>query len=133
MLLAAVVWAAVSLRYNELYLPPDASAFALLVLAPVVTISTYGWFGIYRLVTRYVGSRGVVRICLLTGLSVLIWALLVFMLGQQGIPRSVIIAYGLAASAAIVGSRQLAALLLKSVGIKLPRLPLDVERRSVLI
>lgn len=131
--LGFVVWSVMALRYQTLYWPEASPKLLLLALAPIITVTTFAWFGLYRLVTRFIGYRGTVRIFACVGLSVLIWALIVFMFGQQGIPRTVILSYGIIGAVFVTASRQLAGLLLKSVGIRIPRLPLDIERKPVLI
>ncbi len=131
--LTFIVWAAMTLRYGDYYVPADAKAAALMLLAPIITVSTFAWFGLYRLVTRFIGFRGAVRIAACVGLSVLIWSLIVFMSGQHGIPRTVIFTYGLAAALVATLSRQFAGLILKSAGIRIPKLPLDIDRKPVLI
>lgn len=132
-LLSLVAWSAMALRYQKLYWPESAPEFLLFVAAPIITVATFAWFGLYRLVTRFIGYRGTVRIFGCMALSVLIWALIVFMTGQHGIPRTVILTYGLIGAIFVTAIRQLAGLILKSVGIRIPRLPLDIERKPVLI
>ncbi len=132
-LLTIIVFGGMSLRYQEFYWPETWLELALVLLAPVAVVATYAASGLYRLVTRFIGYRGSLRIFAATALGVLIWALVLLMLGQQGIPRSVVLTYGIAGSLAVVGSRQLIGVLLKSVGIRIPRLPLDVERKPILI
>ncbi len=133
LLLTVIVWAVTSLRYQMYYWPNTVAELLLLLAAPVITVATFAHFGLYRLVTRFIGYRGTLRIVACVGLSVLIWALIVFMTGQHGIPRTVILSYGFFGAMGITASRQLAGLLLKSVGIRVPRLPLDIERKPVLI
>ncbi len=133
LLLCFVLWLAMSLRYNRFYVPDDQAEVLLLIAAPVLTVSIFGWRGLYRLVTRFLGARGMVRIFTCVALAVLIWALLVFMFGQHGVPRTVIIGYGLAAGLAIGASRQVMGLFLRSAGISLPPSSLDIERAPVLI
>jgi len=132
-LLTFVVWSVMALRYQAVYWPQSSPELLLFAAAPVITVGTFAWFGLYRLVTRFIGFRGTVRIFACVGLSVLIWALIVFMSGQHGIPRTVILAYGVIGAVFVTASRQLAGLVLKSVGIRIPRLPLDIERKPVLI
>ncbi|MEQ8823502.1 MAG: nucleoside-diphosphate sugar epimerase/dehydratase [Filomicrobium sp.] len=133
LLLTAVVWVAMSLRYQAFYWPATIPEALLFFAAPLITVATFAWFGLYRLVTRFIGYRGSVRVFACVFLSVLIWALLVFMTGQHGIPRTVILTYAVFGALIVTGSRQAAGLLLKSVGIRIPRLPLDIERKPVLI
>ncbi|MDX2287375.1 MAG: nucleoside-diphosphate sugar epimerase/dehydratase [Hyphomicrobiaceae bacterium] len=132
-LLATVVWAAAALRYQELIPPIDWRGYLLLSIAPLITVATFAWFGLYRLVTRFIGYRGTLRILGCVALSVLVWSLIVFMAGQLGTPRIVILTYGIASAIIIVASRQLAGLLLRTVGIKYPTRAVDFERKPVLI
>ena len=131
--LSGVLWALICLRYNTLYWPPTGMAALVALSAPVITIITFAYAGLYKLVTRYLGSRGHTRILACVAISVLVWAQLVFMSGQLGIPRSVVIAYGVIAALTIAVSRHLAAAMLKSSGINLTKLDLDDVRRPVLI
>jgi FlaA1/EpsC-like NDP-sugar epimerase len=133
LILATVLWGAMSLRYATLYVPDGWGVGLLLLLAPVITLATFAHLGLYRIVTRYFGYRGHSKIMLGMTLSVLIWALVVFMSGQLGVPRTVIITYGLVSVLAIIATRHAAGLLLKSAGIRLPRAGVDKERRPVLI
>ncbi len=133
LLLAAVVWTAAALRYQEVIPPLDWRGYVLLALAPIITVGTFAWLGLYRLVTRFIGYRGTVRILGCVALSVLIWSLIVFMAGQLGTPRIVVVTYAIGAAIAIVASRQLAGLLLRTVGIKYPTRAVDFERKPVLI
>ncbi|WBT38280.1 polysaccharide biosynthesis protein [Hyphomicrobium sp. DMF-1] len=111
-----------SLRFGTLYVPPTGVAWALVVAAPLITLGTLWWLGIYRLVTRYIGYRGVSQVTLAVGLATLLWALLVFMTGQNGIPRSVIIWYALGNTLLLNLVRYAIKLLLDSVDMRLPRL-----------
>jgi len=61
------------------------------------------------MVTRHYSQAANAKIAIATGLAVLVWSLIVFMAGQHGISRSVIIIYGLAAILAIAASRSLIA------------------------
>ena len=92
-LLAAALWGAISFRYGYPWVPPTWGAAALAFSAPLITVAIFSYFGVYRLVTRYISYRGTSQIFLLIGLSVLIWTLLVFMSGQLGVPRSVVIVW----------------------------------------
>jgi FlaA1/EpsC-like NDP-sugar epimerase len=131
--LSVVLWAAISLRYGYFWVPPTWESAALAFAAPLITVAIFSYFGVYRLVTRYIGYRGTTQIFLLVGLSVLIWALLVFMSGQLGVPRSVIIGYGLTAALLIAAIRQAAGLVLKSAGIRVPVFRQASSQKPVLI
>ena len=59
--LVAVLWLGLSLRYRTAYVPPGPIELLLPLLAAAITIATYSWFGLYRLVTRFIGRRGIWR------------------------------------------------------------------------
>jgi len=132
-ILTLSVWAAMSFRYGVYYVPTHWQEGALVAAAPLITLATFIRFELYRLVTRFIGYRGTLRIFACIGLSVLIWALVVFMSGQHGIPRTVIITYAALSALGISASRQAAGLVLRSMGIAIPKLPLDFKRKPVLI
>ena len=133
LLISVALWLPISLRYTTLYVPPDLTTALLLLSAPLIAVMTFALSGLYKLVTRYLGYRGHTRIIGCIWLSVLIWSLLVFMSGQQGIPRSVVIAYAALATLFITASRAFAAMALESAGIRLSELAADAERKSVII
>jgi len=132
-LLSIALNAAISVRKGVLYIPETWGGALLFAAAPVLTVAVFAYFGLYRIVTRYFGYRGTTQIFLCAGLAVLFWSLLIFMAGQQGMPRSSIVPYWLLGSLLIAGSRQLAGLILKNVGIPIPVLPPEHVRKPVLI
>jgi FlaA1/EpsC-like NDP-sugar epimerase len=132
-LLAIALWIPISIRYHTVYVPPSWASAVVLASAPIITVVTFAVFRLYRQVTRYLGYRGHTRIIGCIWLSVLIWSLLVFMTGQLGIPRSVVLGYGVLATLMIAGSRGVAAMLLESAGIRIADLPTDAERKPVII
>lgn len=133
-ILAAIIWTAMSFRYNDAPYIPDTWLEGLLVIAaPLMTIATFAWFELYRLVTRFVGYRGTLRILACCGLAMTVWALVVFMTGQNGIPRTVILAYGIMSFVGITASRQIAGMILRGAGIPIPKLPVDLRKKSILI
>ena len=89
--------------------------------------------GLYRLVTRYISFRGTIQIFLSVGFSVLLWTLLVFMSGQLGVPRVVIILYALLGAGLIALNRQMAGIILKSAGISIPTQLRERTRKPTLI
>jgi len=133
LLLSLALWISISIRYNAAYVPPNRLSALVLASAPIITVVTFALSGLYRLVTRYLGYRGHMRIIGCIWLSVLIWSLVLLMTGQLGIPRSVVLGYGLLATLMITGSREVAAMLLESVGIRLSELPANTERKPVII
>ncbi len=89
-----------------------------------MTAATFGWFGLYRLVTRFIGYNGTLRMAAYALLAGLIWALLVFVSGQLGIPRVIVLAYGPATALTAIGIRQVAGFLFRRAGM-LRDLPVD--------
>jgi FlaA1/EpsC-like NDP-sugar epimerase len=117
-LLSFAVWLALSLRYNEPFVPPTNSDWLVLLAAPAIGVATFSWFGLYRLVTRFITIRGSTRILQCIGVSVMLWAMLVLALSAHWIPRAVILfLYPLVGGILIFASRQVFAALLRSVGV----------------
>ncbi|AGK56306.1 polysaccharide biosynthesis protein CapD [Hyphomicrobium denitrificans 1NES1] len=121
-LLSIALWVPLSLRFGVPYVPPTGGvAFVLVLAAPLTTIATLWRFKVYRVVTRFVGYRGTTQIALAVGLSTLIWALFVFMSGQNGMPRSVIIPYGIFGAVLLIGTRYAIKAILNSADITTAR------------
>jgi len=131
--LSLIAYAALVLRYASFWPLEDLYSWALFAIGPVVMVATYGWFGQYRLVTRFIGWQGSLQIASCSLLGMMIWALLVFMSGQHGVPRSVILAFGIIAAIVIPLTRQVAGWVLRNIGVSLRRVPLDIESKPVLI
>ncbi len=131
-MLTAVVFGAVWLRRFSFDETTPVAIF-LMLSVPLLTVATFAGFGLYRLVTRYIGHRGTSRIAGGVVIGTLLWALLLLMSGQQGIPRTAIPLYAIIGTAVIIGSRHLAAWLLRTAGIAVPRLPEEVREKIVLI
>ena len=132
-LLSLALWISISIRYNTTYVPRDWITALVLLSGPVISVMTFSVSGLYRFVTRYLGYRGHTRIIGCIWLSVLVWSLVVLMSGQLGIPRSVVLGYGVLATLLIAGSREVAGMILESAGIRLSELPTNVERTPVII
>src|SRR4029453_14055373 len=54
--LGLALWLAMSLRLGELYVPPSWGLFLILCTAPLIGLATLIQFGLYRVVTRYMGA-----------------------------------------------------------------------------
>ena len=93
--LAFAMWLAMSFRLAEFYVPPDLPFLLMLAAAPCIGVATFAWFGLYRLVTRYIGNKGTTAIAVCVGLSVLIWALAIVLSEFKGVPRTVLVLYGI--------------------------------------
>lgn len=119
-LIALTLWVLISMRLGEYFWPEFWQQHLLFFLAPVIAVATFGAFGLYRLVTRFIGVQGMVQIFLLMGLAVLIWSMAVFMFGQLGFPRSIIVPFAIISAILVSASRASMGWLLKSAGIRLP-------------
>ncbi len=118
-LIAFALWLVLSLRYQRLFLPDNPLQLTLFALGPVITVATFFRTGLYKMVTRFIGFQGMVQIGLSMGLAVLIWATIVFLSGQWGIPRSIVLPFAVLGALLIIGSRILGGVLLKSAGIRI--------------
>lgn len=116
-LLSFALWAAYSLRLSIAYVPETPGEWAAFIAAPTIGVLTFYAGGLYRLVTRYMSQEGATRLYATVGVGVLIWVLSIHMLGIgiSGVPRSVVIVYGLFAAALVGASRHLAGLMLRSM------------------
>jgi FlaA1/EpsC-like NDP-sugar epimerase len=122
-ILSSVLWSLLCIRHATLYVPTDPIEIVLLIMGPLITVGVFAWFGFYKMVTRFMGARSTSSILLYVALSVLVWTLAVFMVGQNNVPRSVILAFGIFGGFVIWVSRQAAAGFLKTAGIRVPTIP----------
>ncbi len=132
-MLSVALWAISSLRFGTLYVPPSQTALALMIAAPVICIGTLWWFEVYKVVTRFMGYRGATQIAMAIGLATLIWALIVFMSGQGGIPRTVIIMFGLTGAVLLALVRYVIKFLLDAANITPPRRLIAVPAKAAVI
>ena len=140
--LGLALWLAMSLRLGELYVPPSWELFLILCTAPVIGLATLIQFGLYRVVTRYMGGRGGLLILVAVVVSAVLWAFVVLLSGVQAgevgfsgvqvVPRSVFILYPILGTAFVWGTRRAAGRLLQSGGIELP-MRVREKAKSVLI
>ncbi|CEJ87303.1 Polysaccharide biosynthesis protein CapD (fragment) [Hyphomicrobium sp. GJ21] len=122
-----------AIRLGQLEVPEGEGTWALVLAAPLITLAILWRFNVYRVVTRFVGYRGASQIGLAVGLSTLIWALLVFLSGQNGIPRSIIIPYGVLGALALIAVRYAIKAILNSADIMTAREYTRVPPRPTLI
>ncbi len=116
------LWAAFALRYGRDYRPESWKFAVLTALVPILGVAAFGQSGVYRMVTRYIGGLAVRRIATALLTSVLVWALLIFMSGLLGTPRTAMVVYWVFGSCGTLLVRQIAAWLLR-VPASLPLLP----------
>jgi FlaA1/EpsC-like NDP-sugar epimerase len=119
--LSLALWLAMSLRLGEFYIAPTWPLTLIFWAAPVIGVATFFHFGLYRLVTRFMGGEGAALILVAVGFSALIWSLAVLLSGVAGVPRSVIVTYPILAAAFVWATRQAGGWLLKRAGAGLER------------
>tara|TARA_B110000967_G_scaffold134480_1_gene137318 strand:- start:8843 stop:10717 length:1875 start_codon:yes stop_codon:yes gene_type:complete len=104
LLVIAILFISFSFRLNVLYWPTDV-LFLLIFGAPIIAIPIFRWFGLYRVIIRFISIKSLWSIFQAVSLYVLIWGLMIFLSGAQGVPRSVILINWLLAIIVISGSR----------------------------
>ncbi|MGD9869105.1 MAG: polysaccharide biosynthesis protein [Hyphomicrobiales bacterium] len=114
-MLLLALWAAYSIRYNTLYVPISDESVLIFLLAPMIGVAIFAARGLYNLVTRFIGHEASYGIYVSVALAVLTWALAILLLQIEGVPRSVVIVYGLFAAAFIRLSRQFAGWVLQAI------------------
>ncbi len=114
LLLSLALWLAFSLRLNTYYAPPSDAFTGVLAAGPVIGVITFYYLGLYKLVTRFIGPGGTVRLLAATALATLLWVLFIQLAGVPGVlPRSTIILYFLFSGFLIWGSRQVVGWMLR--------------------
>lgn len=132
-MLSTILWVLMSVRMGVLFWPETLPLALLLSFGPLITIVSFSYAGLYRMVTRYLGTLGHTRIVGAVTIAVLVWSLVVFMSGQLGVPRSAILTYGFASTAAVMMSRHMIAQFLQSSGLNLQVFQGKTPRRNVII
>lgn len=119
-LLNFALWLAMSLRYGEFYVPSSLPVFGLLVIIPIVAVSAFFYFGLYRHVTRHFNAAGDKLIVgCIAGASVFL-GLGTFVLGAEGVPRAVLLIFPLLGVPLISGSRRIVGRIIARAGVSLP-------------
>jgi len=103
-LIISILFISFSFRLNILFWP-NQELFLLIFAAPIIAIPIFQWFGLYRIVIRFIGLKSLWSISQAVSLYALIWGLLIFLTGVQGVPRSVVLINWLLAVIVIVGLR----------------------------
>jgi FlaA1/EpsC-like NDP-sugar epimerase len=110
-LVITILFISFSFRLNTLFWPND-ELLLLIFSAPIIAIPIFQRFGLYRVIIRFIGFKALWSISQAASLYALIWGLLTFLIGVQGIPRSVILINWLLAIILIAGYRMFASWLL---------------------
>ncbi len=104
-MLPLAVWSAFALRFGTVA-PPYLDRFWWLFIAtPLLTIPILYALGLYRAVVRYMSTQAVFAVINGVGLSALLIIAMSLMLDMRGLPRSVVLLYGLLALLYIGGTR----------------------------
>ncbi|MDC1509781.1 polysaccharide biosynthesis protein [Oceanospirillaceae bacterium] len=117
-LLIGALWLSFSLRLDNWYWPRGGvnNPIVLLVLfAPVFAVPVFAHFGLYRAIIRYLGMRAVWSIVQAVMVYSVLWGLIAFLSGVQGVPRSVVPINAMVAVLAVGGSRMFARWLLRKI------------------
>jgi FlaA1/EpsC-like NDP-sugar epimerase len=117
-LLISALWLSFSLRLENLYWPHGGmhnSVVLLVLFAPVIAVPVFFYFGLYRAIIRYLEMKAVWSIVKAVGVYAVLWGLVTFLSGVQGVPRSVVLINTMAAMMAIVGFRLFAFWLLRKI------------------
>ena len=120
-LLLATVWALLCLRYWTAFVPDRLETVLLIAMGPLLTVGVLLVFRVYHIVARYLGFYGGLRLGMCVAISATLWSMLLLLIGQNGMPRSVVLAYIPAGTAVVVLLRVMAAALLSSMGINVKR------------
>ena len=129
--LSAALWLAFAMRYGWDYRPADWKFAVLTSAVPVLGVLAFAQSGLYRMVTRYIGGHAINRIASALALSILIWALLIFLSGLQGTPRTALLIYWVFGSCGTLIARRVAAWFLRVEPV--PFAAIDRNRIPVLV
>ena len=87
------LWLAFSLRFSEIYIPPQ-SQWWIFLAAPSIAIPIFVKFGLYRAIIRYLGMQAIWTVVQATLLYTIVFAVIVLISNVYGVPRTV---YGIQA------------------------------------
>jgi FlaA1/EpsC-like NDP-sugar epimerase len=129
----AALWAAMAVRYGELYAPPTWRHLLLLCAAPLIAVAMFFRLGLYRAVTRYFSLDTILVIFWASGIAGLLWALAILLSGLSGIPRTVVVFYPLVGALLVWSMRASAQILLGHPQEAAPRQPPQCDAKRVII
>jgi FlaA1/EpsC-like NDP-sugar epimerase len=116
-----------------LYVAPTWRIFFLLAIVPPLAVVSFAYAGLYRHVTRHFGNEGAQLLAVCTSVSALCLGLGAFLVGTEGIPRSVLLLYPLFGTLLLWGARRVLQFLIESSGISLPPAASPWKLRNVII
>ena len=79
-----------SVRLEYWYFPEKILIW-LIFLCPIIALPIFLRFGLYQAVIRYIGFKALWAIVQSVTIYALLWGIIVFMIGVEGVPRSVIV------------------------------------------
>ena len=133
LLLSFALWVAMSLRFGELYVPSNQRVALLLVAVPLIAVALCFWAGLYRHVTRHFNTAGDKLIAAAILGASLSLGLGQFMLGTDGIPRTVLLTFPIIGFVLVSGVRRLIGHVIIRSGGVLPPPASPLEIRNVLV
>ena len=98
------LWAAFSLRLGEFYVIEGQIQW-LFFAVPLISLTIFKTMGVYQRTVRYLGRKEIMDISKAISVVVLLWGVLVFLSGIQGVPRSTIGIFWLLAIFFLIGER----------------------------
>ena len=116
--LIAAILLSFTLRLGFLYFPPgflENKITWLILLSPFIGIPIFIYFGLYREVIRYIGTKASRSIVYAVGLYSILWGLISMLSLAQGYPRSVVFINFMVTFIGVAGSRVLAKYMLSKV------------------
>ena len=90
LLVILILFFSFSFRLSTLFFLNDELIW-LIFGAPIIAIPIFYFLGLYRIIIRYIGFKGLWSITKIVSLYSISWGLLVFLSGVEGVPRSVIL------------------------------------------
>jgi len=116
--LIAAILLSFTLRLGFLYFPPgflENKITWLILLSPFIGIPIFIYFGLYREVIRYIGTKASKSIVYAVGLYSILWGLISMLSLAPGYPRSVVFINFMVTFIGVAGSRVLAKYMLSKV------------------
>ena len=117
-LLIFALWLSFSLRLDNWYWPGGGvnnPIVLLVLLAPLIATPVFFHFGLYRVIIRHIGMKATWAILKAVMVYAVLWGLVAFLSGVQGLPRSVVLINAMVAILAIAGTRMCAGWLLRKI------------------
>lgn len=104
----SVLLASFSVRLGYWYFPQNDFIFWLIFAGPIIGVSIFVMFGLYRTVTRYIGFNALWSIVQAISIYALMWGIIVFLGAIEGIPRSIVLLNWALSILVIIGLRMAA-------------------------